>query len=229
MPDQLKTLLIITSVVFALFALWAISIGITYWDIVSHRKLSGGVTAAWVALVVLIPGIGFVAYLFARLLEKLLSQDAPAGGDLRRLTMLKRQSEPEWRTGTISAAELLEPALSEDRSTQKTRGLPEKGIGKYKLTIIAGPHVGLEYILDNLPVKIGRGREVSIPLNEDQGVSRQHAEIYEQTGNLRIRDLKSTHGTKVNDFGITDKGLESGDQIQVGESILLVGVREENR
>ena len=81
--------------------------------------------------------------------------------------------------------------------------------------------------MENLPAKIGRGLDVSIRLDGDQLVSRLHAEIYEQSGVLRIRDLNSTHGTKVNDFSITDKSLDPGDQIRVGISILRVEVREE--
>lgn len=228
MPEQLKTLLVITSIVVVLFTLWAISIGITYWDVVSRRKLSGIETAAWIALVALIPGIGFVAYLFALLLGILLSRGVPAGENPRRVTILKRQSEPERLTGTIPAAEFLKSISPEFLSTQQTRAVLEREVRKYKLTIIAGPHIGVEYNLDNLPVKIGRGLEVSIPLNEDQGVSRLHAEVYEQTGVLRIRDLKSTHGTMVNDFSINDKSLDPGDQIRVGVSILMVGVQEEH-
>jgi hypothetical protein len=77
MPEQLKNLLIITIVIFILFIFWAISIGITYLDAVSRRKLSGSETVAWIALVVLIPGIGFAAYLFARLLGGILSPSGP--------------------------------------------------------------------------------------------------------------------------------------------------------
>jgi hypothetical protein len=223
MPEQWKNLLIITVVVFVLLILWAISIGITYWDVVSRRKLSGIETAAWIALVVLVPGIGFVAYLFASLLGSALSPGGPAGENPRRVTILK----PERRTGTIPAAEFLQSTSPDVLSTQKTMAVLERGARKFKLTIITGPNTGEEYILDTLPVKIGRGQEVSIPLDEDQGVSRLHAEIYEQTGVLRIRDLKSTHGTKVNDFSINDKSLDPGDRIRVGVSILLVGVQEE--
>ncbi len=233
MPDQLKTLLIITGVVLVFFTLWAISIGTTYWDIVSRRKLSGIETAAWMALVVLIPGIGFAAYLFVRLLERLLSGGVPAGGNPRLFTILKPRLGSEWQpgasqTGTIAAADLLQPPSSEIIFTQETRAVLEKVVRSYKLTIIAGPHSGAEYILVSFPVKIGRGREASIALDKDQGVSRLHAEIYQQTGALWIRDLKSMHGTKVNGISIDNKSLDPGDQIQVGETTLTIEVQEEH-
>ncbi len=65
-----------------------------------------------------------------------------------------------------------------------------------------------------------------IGLDDDLGVSRQHAEIYDQAGVLRIRDLKSTHGTQVNGFSIDDKSLDPGDQIRIGASTLKIEMPE---
>ena len=227
MPDPLKNLFIITGVVLVLIILWAITIGFTYWDAVSRRKLTGIETVAWVALVVLIPGIGFVAYLLARQLGRPLSPGSPARETPRWVTMLKRQPQPEQRTGTIAASVFLQSASSEELPTQPTQAALARGVRRYQLTIIAGPHVGVNHVLDHLPVRIGRGPEVSIPLDEDMGVSRLHAEIYEHAGSLHIRDLKSTQGTQVNENRITDQTLDPGDRIKVGGSILMFGVLEE--
>jgi hypothetical protein len=223
-----NNIILIAFAIFILFIFWVVSIGITYWDTVYRRKLPGSETAAWMALVVLIPGIGFAAYLFGCLLGGFLSSSSPPLDKPRQGTMLKQPPEFEQRTGTIPAAEFMrsnDPAVI---PTQMTRSTLEKEMRKFKLTIIAGPHAGVVYLLNYLPVKIGRGPDVTIPLDEDHGVSRLHAEIYEQTGVLRIRDLNSTHGTKVNDFSISDKSLDPGDRIQVGASILMVGVQEEH-
>jgi hypothetical protein len=226
MPESFKNVLIITVVIFFLILLWAISIGITYWDAVSRRKLSGIETAAWVGLVVLVPGVGFAAYLFTRLLGRVLAPNAPGSERPRRVTQLKRQPEVEPRTGTIPAAEFLQPYLHETLPNPQSSGVGTGG-KQYKISITAGPNSGEEYILENFPVKIGRGPDVSIRLNEDHIVSRLHAEIYTQAGVLRIRDLNSSHGTRVNDFSISDKSLDPGDQIQVGVSVLRVEAREE--
>ena len=53
-------------------------------------------------------------------------------------------------------------------------------------------------------------------------LTRRHAELYQQAGVLRLRDLRSAHGTLVNGFTISDKGLMPGDKIQVGHSLLVV-------
>ena len=219
--SDLKNILFIIIGAFILIILWAITIGFTYWDAASRRKLPGIETAAWVGLVALIPGVGFAAYLFARLLGNALSPNHPFVENPRRGTMIKRHFEHDQRTGTISAADFLQPD-----PTQKNWPEMKKEGWKFTISIVAGPNTGEEYILKNFPVKIGRGPEVYVRLDGDQGVSRLHAEIYEQIGVLRIRDLSSTHGTRVNEFSITDKSLDPGDLIRVGKSILKVGVQE---
>ena len=222
MSDQLSNLLIITLLALALLLAWVFTIGIAFWD-VSRRKLSGAETALWMALVVLLPGIGFAAYLFSRLLGMLFSPgDLPDRPQGPRYTLFKRQPQAVPRTGTLPAADLVQPTAPASPSYHAA--VPASQVQKFKLAVVEGPHLGREFLLDSLPVSIGRGPEAAIRLDEDLGVSRQHAEIYEQDGVLRIRDLKSTHGTHVNDFSIDDKSLDPGDRIRVGLSTLLVSL-----
>ncbi len=234
MSPQYSNLIIITLVVLALLFLWVICIAITFWDL-SRRELSGAEKAAWMALVILIPGIGFAGYLFSRLLGVFFSPGRSTNRQaVRRLTVHKRQPEVARRTGTIPAADLVRPTHPAANPQlfnvrQPSEALIKERRPEYKLSVVEGPHTGKEYEMSSLPVRIGRGPEVSIRLDEDLGVSRLHAEIYEQAGVLRIRDLKSTHGTQVNDFSIQDKSLDPGDRIHVGLTTLLVGIKEELR
>ena len=94
----------------------------------------------------------------------------------------------------------------------------------YTFAVIEGPNAGDEFVLTRLPAKLGRGIDAAIRL-DDRNASRQHAEIYEHGGILRIRDLKSTHGTYVNGFSIDDKSLDPGDKIRIGFSVLHFRVR----
>jgi hypothetical protein len=91
-----------------------------------------------------------------------------------------------------------------------------------RLAVVEGPHSGEEFAVGALPAQIGRGAEAVVRLDGDLGVSRRHAELYQQAGLLRLRDLRSAHGTLVNGFTISDKGLMPGDKIQVGHSLLVV-------
>jgi hypothetical protein len=113
--------------------------------------------------------------------------------------------------------------------TEPYREMAESGdpIQKHidiKLVVIEGQDKGSKFVLHQLPAVIGRGPEVLISLDKDRGVSRQHAEIYDYAGVVRIRDLKSTHGTQVNGFGIGDKALDSGDKIQIGKTVLMISI-----
>ena len=92
------------------------------------------------------------------------------------------------------------------------------------LSAIAGPHTGQTFVLNDLPISIGRETDSVISLPDDLRVSRLHAEIYRKDAALRIRDLRSTHGTFVNGFSIDDKALDLGDKIEVGSSLLLVEI-----
>jgi hypothetical protein len=210
-----------------LLTLWILSIGFTCWDVITRRRLSRIESGAWIALVILIPGIGFLGYLLSRFLGFTLSPSNYHEEYPRAATKLKRSPEMEPRSGTILGADLLPSHPPKLDPPQETKTAPQSETWTIKLSVMAGPHNGAEYIFKSLPIKIGRGSDVSLPLDEDLGVSRLHAEIYEQKGTLRIRDLHSTHGTKVNDLIISDNSLDTGDKIQIGVSILRISAQEE--
>jgi len=94
------------------------------------------------------------------------------------------------------------------------------------LSAVEGPHAGQRFELRELPARLGRGPEAAIRLDGDLGVSRRHAELYLQAGVLRLRDTNSAHGTTVNGYTITDKGLAPGDRIRVGHSLLQLQAAE---
>ncbi|HVP21005.1 MAG TPA: FHA domain-containing protein [Anaerolineaceae bacterium] len=210
-----------------LLTLWILSVGITCWDVITRRRLSKIESGAWIALVILIPGIGFLGYLLSRFLGFTLSPGNLHEEYPRRATKRRRSPEMEPRSGTILGADLLPSHQPKIDPLQETSTMLEGETRTIKLSIMAGPHNGADYIFKSLPIIIGRGNDVSLPLDEDLGVSRLHAEIYEQKGTLRIRDLHSTHGTKVNDLIISDNSLDTGDKIQIGVSILRISTQEE--
>ena len=62
----------------------------------------------------------------------------------------------------------------------------------------------------------------------DNEVSREHAELIHEGETYRLRDLGSSNGTHVNGQRIDECLLGSGDQIQLGSTLLLyTGIREE--
>ena len=65
---------------------------------------------------------------------------------------------------------------------------------------------------------IGRGEEADIQL-EDSRTSRKHCKIALKDKDFVITDLQSANGTFVNGGKISEKALENGDQIQIGNAL----------
>ncbi len=77
-----------------------------------------------------------------------------------------------------------------------------------------------------IPVTIGREEGNSLRLN-DERVSRFHAKVQMEDGDIIITDLDSTNGTRVNGQPVQIRRLRAGDQVTVGRTILLFGTMEE--
>lgn len=76
-----------------------------------------------------------------------------------------------------------------------------------------------------LPFLIGRGLGLALTLRSES-VSKQHAEIYQEGGMLRIRDLRSTNGTFVQRRRIKNAALHDGDIIHFAEFEFRLGRQE---
>src|SRR5689334_14873849 len=76
------------------------------------------------------------------------------------------------------------------------------------------------------PVTIGREEGNVVRLN-DERVSRYHAKVQFDNGEIILTDLESTNGTRVNGNVITIRRLRAGDIISVGRSLLKFGSDEE--
>jgi len=72
------------------------------------------------------------------------------------------------------------------------------------------------------PVTIGREEGNVLRLN-DERVSRFHAKIQHDNGEIILTDLESTNGTRVNGNVVQIRRLRPGDRIGVGRSLLLFG------
>jgi hypothetical protein len=76
------------------------------------------------------------------------------------------------------------------------------------------------------PLTIGREEGNGLRLN-DERVSRYHAKVQQDQGDLVLTDLDSTNGTRVNGHVVQIHRLRLGDCINVGRSVLLFGSSEE--
>lgn len=202
---------------------WGVTVLGSLFDL-RRRKLPSNEQIAWIALIALVPGFGFAGYLFSRLLSTYLSPPPTVAPPKKRETQAYRITDQDIRSGTIPAAELINPTLADQPPPSARLGGTTDPRQILTLNVVAGPHTGQTFVLNDLPISIGRETDSVISLPEDLSVSRLHAEIYRKDGALRIRDLRSTHGTFVNGFSIDDKALDLGDKIEVGSSLLLVEI-----
>ncbi len=233
MLEQILNLLKIAGILLLVTAIWLISIAVVYRDI-NRRRLHSVEQFLWLAAVTLLPLVGFLIYWVARLLTRLLlPENALQEEDPRlRLTAVKRSEgppapspSPARRLPTIGAEEaagvkrtvpMLDP-WEEPAATSKSAPAVQ-----YTLVALEGPYLGSKFPLPSFPARLGRGSSVAVQLNADQGVSRQHAEVYvDATHGVQIRDLNSTHGTFVNGQRIQNAQLSPGDRVTVGLSTLL--------
>ena len=96
---------------------------------------------------------------------------------------------------------------------------------QFALRFISGKYQGGEFPLRmEREIIIGRSSDLDMVLVEDM-VSRKHAKISTQAGQIVIQDLGSTNGTFVNGEKIEEARLKEGDRILIGTSIIkLVAV-----
>jgi hypothetical protein len=74
------------------------------------------------------------------------------------------------------------------------------------------------------PIVIGRLPECGVVLS-DTNVSRRHAEVALDDGEVVVTDLGSTNGTFVNGRRVTRAAIRPGDELSIGTSRLRVEIR----
>jgi transcriptional regulator with GAF, ATPase, and Fis domain len=94
-----------------------------------------------------------------------------------------------------------------------------------RLIVIAGALRGAIFALGAAEAFVGRDPANAVCLN-DPSVSRRHCLIRGEAGQFKIIDLDSFNGTFVNGVPVNERSLEHGDQIAVGDILLLLLLRE---
>lgn len=90
----------------------------------------------------------------------------------------------------------------------------------FKLVIVHKGKIQKNIPLRNESMIIGRKAESDIRLEEQQ-VSGRHAELLVKNSGVILRDLDSTNGTNINGSPVTEKKLQTGDQISIGTFKLI--------
>ncbi len=88
------------------------------------------------------------------------------------------------------------------------------------LIVLAGSDVGKMFKLEQGETVLGRSHRADIRI-EDDSISRLHAKLVLAGNHVHIEDLQSSNGTLVNGEKITKNGLQDGDKIRLGETVIL--------
>ena len=90
------------------------------------------------------------------------------------------------------------------------------------LLVIQGVDQGTRFDLSDRPMALGRDGSNPIRLLDNE-VSRRHAEVRpaDAPGTFRVVDLGSANGTFINGRAIDQAPLKTGDQLRLGQTVLL--------
>jgi signal transduction histidine kinase len=88
------------------------------------------------------------------------------------------------------------------------------------LFVIRGNDQGTRFELQGPSISLGRDVSNVVQVHDTE-VSRQHAEIRLEDGVFQLTDLNSSNGTFVNGKRVQRAGLASGDQVQIGSTLML--------
>jgi transcriptional regulator with GAF, ATPase, and Fis domain len=97
---------------------------------------------------------------------------------------------------------------------------------KPRIQVAAGPLANSTYFLTEAEIRIGRDLSNSLAIS-DLSLSRRHCVLAREQDGYRLRDLDSRNGTFVNGRAVSEKQLDHGDQISVGESVLVFLAKED--
>jgi hypothetical protein len=246
MAERDPSLLILVGGALLIIALWALSILAVRWD-TRRRQMPEIQRTAWIWLAFMLPLFGFAIYISIRLVRGYLASPVDndrlpeehqtavkprANGnthsviDLPTGRSMPGAPQPAWGKTPPSAGNGKQQSQQADPiggASPDTVPAPFHPLrANYALVALEGPHLGQQFILNRFPARIGRGQDAAVPLEADLNISRKHAEIYEWNGTLRIRDLHSTHGTRINGSAVSDEALSPGDRISLGTTVLIL-------
>ena len=117
-----------------------------------------------------------------------------------------------------------------DGKTRRTESLTPRGNGFEQwagtLVVLEGKvAAGMEYPITKPCVRIGRGPDVDLEI-DDEEMSSAHASISFEAGTFHLTDLGSTNGTLVNDSKVVTQELSHGDRIRVGGHVLQLVIEK---
>ena len=94
----------------------------------------------------------------------------------------------------------------------------ERYLADWRATVVvlSGKAAGTEYEVEEPTISLGRSPEAGWSF-EDDTMSKEHAAVEFANGGIRLRDLGSRNGTRLNGSDVKAADLKNGDRFQLGE------------
>ena len=89
-----------------------------------------------------------------------------------------------------------------------------------ELIVVSGALLGARFPLADREVSIGRTASAAIRLSEP-GVAPEHCVVRPSPAGHRLTDRRSASGTYINGMRVTEQELQPGDQVAIGDIVLL--------
>lgn len=96
------------------------------------------------------------------------------------------------------------------------------------IVVVGGGASGMEYEVERPRTTLGRGPGVDLSF-ADASMSKVHAELEWSGGRLRLRDLGSMNGVRVNGAVVPVADLKHGDRFQLGEHVFRLVLEPRER
>src|SRR5580698_2894849 len=89
-----------------------------------------------------------------------------------------------------------------------------------ELIVVEGPLLGTRYALGPSELRVGQAPNAEIRLTGHH-VAWEHCVIRQREGRYQISDRRSGSGTYVNGLRTREHSLEPGDQVSIGDTVLV--------
>ncbi|MGF1677575.1 MAG: FHA domain-containing protein [Candidatus Methylacidiphilales bacterium] len=111
-----------------------------------------------------------------------------------------------------------------DTQASKQVKLLDLNLYAVSFEVLNSPFKGFLFFLEKNESLIGRMEDCDIIL-PDASISSHHCKIIQESHHIRIADLGSTNGTRINGKLINDAILQVGDELQVGAVLVTMHVK----
>ncbi len=122
-------------------------------------------------------------------------------------------SAPAAQAGADFSATQIEGAAAEEAERRRA---PSPGLHG-KIEVIVGGQTISQFLVTDTPLPIGRDPGQALVIVQEPIVSKLHCQVFARSGQVFVKDLKSTNGVYVNEMKVEEKQLEDGDVIFLGK------------